>query len=500
MQEITIFYSWQDTLPGNVTRTFIEEALHEAVKAISTDETIKIKPRVDKDTAGVPGMVDIFNTILNKLREAEIVICDISIINTGAPKTTPNPNVLIELGYALRGFGEERVNNIITVINTAFGTTKDLPFDIMGHRHITYDLPQFDSSSITDGQERARLEKERRVKKASEKQKLVKALEEAIRTILAAAKPPSQVAQVIAAVESAAPNQAVVTRKFMEGLAADLSALALNFKGGEGELDERLIGAIGQSKDLALDFARVVKTVAQMKTAGDAALEIYNGFKPILEGYAVLTENIGRVSYSDIYFDFFKFIGHELFVTFFSFLLQERRWELIAKLLNTPIFIKNSPPGSSPGAVSFVYVEQNIESLDMIRRRRLGVNYSPRALLLYERHSQGELAQLVPLQQFAEADFFLLLRAEVERAKTRKWGNEWIAGSVTYMRGLPRYLIEARYKDYALELLAPLGIKTIEELQNLLAQLLPRLGQRYFLNLRFEQAFGDFDPKSLGTK
>lgn len=499
MQEITIFYSWQDTLPGNVTRNFIEEALHEAVKGISADETIKIKPRIDKDTDGVPGMVDIFNTILNKLREAEIVVCDISIINKGAPKTTPNPNVLIELGYALRGFGETHVNNIITVVNTAFGTTKELPFDIMGHRHITYDLPQFDSSSITDGKERTRLEKERNAKRVSEKQKLVKGLEEAIRTILAASKPPTQLTQVLAAVENAAPNQAVVTRKFMEGLAAELSTLALNFK-GEGELDERLIQAIGQSNDLVLDFGRVVKSIAQMKTADDAALEIYNGFKPILEGYEVLSENIGRVSYSDIYFDFFKFIGHELFVTYFAFLLQERRWELIAKLLNSPILIKNCPPGSSPGTVSFVYAEQNIITLDINRKRRLGVNYSPRALLLYERHSQGELAQLVPLQQFAEADFFLFLRAEVERVKAKTYANEWLAGSVSYMSGLPRYLIEARYKDYALELLAPLGVKTLEDLRTLLAQVLVRLGQIHFINLKFVQAFGDFNPQALGTK
>jgi hypothetical protein len=41
-------------------------------------------------------------------------------------RRTPNPNVLVELGYALKALGDERV---IVVVNTAFGKEELLPFD-----------------------------------------------------------------------------------------------------------------------------------------------------------------------------------------------------------------------------------------------------------------------------------------------------------------------------------------------------------------------------------
>ena len=50
-------------------------------------------------------------------------------------RLTPNPNVLIELGYALKRLGW---NYIVMIFNTAFGNVKDLPFDLRMKRVITY--------------------------------------------------------------------------------------------------------------------------------------------------------------------------------------------------------------------------------------------------------------------------------------------------------------------------------------------------------------------------
>ncbi|RTM15386.1 MAG: hypothetical protein EKK33_02145 [Bradyrhizobiaceae bacterium] len=64
---------------------------------------------------------------------------DVSIINKAAGgRPTPNPNVLIELGYALRTLGYER---IILVFNRAFGKIEDLPFDLRARRVLAYDVP-----------------------------------------------------------------------------------------------------------------------------------------------------------------------------------------------------------------------------------------------------------------------------------------------------------------------------------------------------------------------
>src|SRR6266849_3811395 len=105
----TVFYSWQSDLQNSTNRGFIQTALEAATKTIRDDESIQVDPVLDRDTAGVPGSPDIFSTILGKIDQARVFVCDVSIINQGANKGTrlaPNPNVLIELGYALKALGQ----------------------------------------------------------------------------------------------------------------------------------------------------------------------------------------------------------------------------------------------------------------------------------------------------------------------------------------------------------------------------------------------------------
>jgi len=135
--ESTIFYSWQSDLPPRINRNFIENALKKAVKSICNDVSIEAEPKVDQATRGVPGAPEIFNTILEKIESCEIFVCDVSIINSGTKaRPCPNPNVLIELGYALKKLGWDR---IIMLFNKAFGDPKnDSPFDIPDRRLLCY--------------------------------------------------------------------------------------------------------------------------------------------------------------------------------------------------------------------------------------------------------------------------------------------------------------------------------------------------------------------------
>ncbi len=89
--------------------------------------------------------------------------------------------------------------------------------------------------------------------------------------------------------------------------------------------------------------------------------------------------------------------------------------------------------------------------------------------LLSERHTQGDLAKLVPIEQFAEADYFLFLRAELQLAKVSQWAL-WMPWSVPSMRQPPRYIQEARRAGYAPRLLRPLGVEDIPTLRTRLAE------------------------------
>jgi len=67
---------------------------------------------------------------------AGVFVADVSIVTPqGFEKPSPNPNVLLELGYALRALGPAR---IILVANEHFGAVDALPFDLRSRRVLCY--------------------------------------------------------------------------------------------------------------------------------------------------------------------------------------------------------------------------------------------------------------------------------------------------------------------------------------------------------------------------
>jgi hypothetical protein len=140
----TVFYSWQSDLPSTGNRNLIEDALKRAIRAIARDADSLIEPVLDRDTANVAGTPDIAQSILTKISATDVFVADVSIVSAGTPRPSPNPNVLVELGYAVAELGWD---NVVLVQNTAFGGPEALPFDLRGRRVVTY--------TLTEGSERA---------------------------------------------------------------------------------------------------------------------------------------------------------------------------------------------------------------------------------------------------------------------------------------------------------------------------------------------------------
>jgi hypothetical protein len=140
MSEQKVFFSWQSDVKAAACRTIIERALADAVRDIAEDDSIRVEPVIDRDTLGLPGCPDIGTAIFSKVENAAVFVADVTIINSDAQgRKTPNPNVLVELGFALGVLGWERV---ILVQNTAFGVPEDLPFDLRQKRALTYVSPE----------------------------------------------------------------------------------------------------------------------------------------------------------------------------------------------------------------------------------------------------------------------------------------------------------------------------------------------------------------------
>jgi hypothetical protein len=151
----TIFFSWQADTPTKEGRNFIERALERAARKIGDDATVEEAARdlkIDRDTKDSPGSPPIVETIFRKIDKAAIFAPDLTFVGRrldGRP--TPNPNVLVEYGWALKSLGHSR---ILPIMNTAYGapTAENMPFDMVHlRRPILYDCP-----ADADGERRSR--------------------------------------------------------------------------------------------------------------------------------------------------------------------------------------------------------------------------------------------------------------------------------------------------------------------------------------------------------
>jgi hypothetical protein len=143
----SVFFSWQTDTPSKAGKNFIERALATAIGQLAEDITIDQAIReglaVDKDTKGVAGTPPIVDTIFRRIDAAGAFLADVTFVaNRLDDRPTPNPNVLLEYGWALKSLSYSR---IICVMNTHYGQPSDetLSFNI---KHLRWPIQY----SLTD--------------------------------------------------------------------------------------------------------------------------------------------------------------------------------------------------------------------------------------------------------------------------------------------------------------------------------------------------------------
>ncbi len=154
-----IFWSWQSDTSQECGRYFVRDVLKYIAKQLNTVDTLEEAERsdgyskvmVDFDTKDVAGSPHIASTILTKIQSSAVFVADVTPIGTSANGKKPiaNPNVMIELGYAIKALGLER---IVLVMNEAEGASLDsLPFDLRHLRApVSYCLAANPDRSTTD--------------------------------------------------------------------------------------------------------------------------------------------------------------------------------------------------------------------------------------------------------------------------------------------------------------------------------------------------------------
>jgi len=148
---ITVFYSWQNDTNPTCNRYLIRDAAEKAIKALNQEILFESSPRpepvvLDHDTKDTPGHPEIVNTILEKIRNCDIFLADLTFVGSSrghkakgqkSPKTKsrakllPNPNVMFEVGYAFNVLNDSR---FIFVQNTNYGDPDKRVFDLAHRR------------------------------------------------------------------------------------------------------------------------------------------------------------------------------------------------------------------------------------------------------------------------------------------------------------------------------------------------------------------------------
>lgn len=130
-----IFFSWQSDLDSKTHRNFIEKCIKKSIKTINKNEDLHIYVEYDRDTLGLLGTPDISSSIFEKISKCALFVADISNITSNSQRSIPNPNVLIELGFAINVLGWDK---IICFFDLNTGKIEKLPFDIRQKRVLAY--------------------------------------------------------------------------------------------------------------------------------------------------------------------------------------------------------------------------------------------------------------------------------------------------------------------------------------------------------------------------
>jgi hypothetical protein len=138
VMDYPVFYSWQNDLPKKCNRSFIREALDDAIRSVVAEGQVEDSPRADSGMEGVAGSPVVASVMFEKIDRCALFVADTTLVGTIVPTTAdsetkrvPNPNVSVKMGYAAARIGW---NRIICVMNEHYGLRKELPFDVRNRR------------------------------------------------------------------------------------------------------------------------------------------------------------------------------------------------------------------------------------------------------------------------------------------------------------------------------------------------------------------------------
>ena len=352
----------------------------------------------------------------------------------------------------------------------------ELPFDLRSRRLAVYNMPE--------------AEKER----AKGRALLQKVLDDSIRAALAHAPASETSVPSIAAIEEAKPNRTLILRRQLDDILQKLEAGEPKKPRDDGTAEE-LIAGIAQTQETVAEFSKVAEVIAVMNDS-ESALTVCRWFGRLFEKYHLPDGFAGTYNKAD--FDYFKFLGHELFVTFIAFLIREQRWDLLSAVLNEPIPVAHLPHEHGPGTARWEFASEHMLLLadEAQKRSRMSLH----ADILHARHTKdGGLGKVLPFDDFVAADFFLFLFGELPPPEAPSMFIEWRPWSTLYLQRAPMFMRSAEVSQTAEKIAKVLKTGNIAELKKRLTERAPRLA-KLFSSGWWDYPIRTEDIERIGTR
>lgn len=477
----TIFYSWQTDAPNNTNRGLIETALALVAKEKSAEINAADRPddneemEIQQDTRGVPGTPDIAKVIFERIDNADVIVCDVTLsLNgqkaRGGKRLSPNPNVLIELGYAIRNRSDKRV---LLVFNTAYGKVEDLPFDLRGRRPVQYTC-------------------EPKSEKAPIRKALAKELRERIDEILAAAEleeaeeevePVSTLERAIDAIDNESRYIERRVREFLDELVGRLDeCIVAPADHGRDRIAEAAEAGFKAAAPITHEWARLANEITEA--------DEFDSLRPVVQ----MLETIGNLcwvarGHSGVVpahrTEFFKLVGYHWVLILPALLIRRERWNLLSAYLTSTIAL-HRPEHGDPGPRPLTFFGEGSLHLHNLARER--GRTSLRADYVKTAHD-GDLGAVMPFDVIQDADLLFALW------RPAAWGAP---STLVYSKeSAPSLPLRMQSKSFAVEVGGVIGVPNTTELrhrfrivQQQLAEWLSRVGGRLPL--------ADIDPESIG--
>lgn len=143
--EIVIFLVWQGDYP--TSRNQIRSVLEELVEGLNKENLASRPVRIEVAADVGDGAVRIDQNLLDRILRADVVVADVTPVYRAFGRLTPNPNVLLEVGYALASKkphevflieGKRDPSEILGDSKTA----TQLPFDIATVHRMSFGKPE----------------------------------------------------------------------------------------------------------------------------------------------------------------------------------------------------------------------------------------------------------------------------------------------------------------------------------------------------------------------